>query len=81
MENWRCEFDRQWTYQIKEIKRGKVYLKKLTGRKIIELSPNEIPYFEDGKLITPETTDWRKIPIDTKINLSKLLKKFSTTSK
>tara|TARA_R100000781_G_scaffold46727_1_gene31470 strand:- start:451 stop:921 length:471 start_codon:yes stop_codon:yes gene_type:complete len=61
-------------YQIKEIKRGKVYLKKLTGRKIIELSPNEIPYFEDGKLITPETTDWRKIPIDTKINLSKLLK-------
>lgn len=61
-------------YQVKEIKNGRVFLRKLTGRKVIELLPDEIPYFKDGELITPKKSDWSKIPIDTKINLSKLLK-------
>jgi hypothetical protein len=61
-------------YQIKEIKDGRVFLRKLTGRRIIELLPDEIPYFKNGELVVPEKSDWGKIPIDTKINLSKLLK-------
>tara|TARA_R110000751_G_scaffold79711_3_gene160681 strand:+ start:10452 stop:10919 length:468 start_codon:yes stop_codon:yes gene_type:complete len=61
-------------YQVKEIKDGKVFLRKLTGRKIIEMLPNEIPYFENDKLIIPERADWNKMPISTNINISKLLK-------
>jgi|TARA_R110002012_G_scaffold66028_3_gene172872 histone H3/H4 len=62
-------------HQVKEIKDGKVFLRKLTGRKIIEMLPDEIPYFdENNKLITPKRADWSKMPIDTKINISKLLK-------
>ena len=52
-----------------------MFLRKLTGRKIIEMLPDEIPYFdENNKLITPKRADWSKMPIDTKINISKLLK-------
>lgn len=62
-------------HQVKEIKDGKVFLRKLTGRKIIEMLPDEIPYFdENNKLVIPKRADWAKIPIDTKINISKLLK-------
>ena len=62
-------------HQVKEIKDGKVFLRKLTGRKIIEMLPDEIPYFdENNKLIVPKRADWAKMPIDTKINISKLLK-------
>jgi hypothetical protein len=62
-------------HQVKEIKNGMVYLRKLTGRKIVEMLPNEIPYFDDdNNLIVPKRTDWTKMKIDTKINISRLLK-------
>jgi hypothetical protein len=61
-------------YQIKSMVDGLIELRKLGGRKIISMLPDEIPYFHDGELITPEQYNWRKTTIETKINLSRLLK-------
>jgi len=61
-------------FQVKGIKDGLIELRKLGGRKIITMLPDEIPYFKDGKLVIPEVQSWKSLTIDTKINLSKLLK-------
>jgi histone H3/H4 len=61
-------------FQVKNIKDGLVELRKIGGRKIITMLPDEIPYLENGKLVTPEVQSWKSLTIDTKINLSKLLK-------
>jgi hypothetical protein len=61
-------------YQIKSIVDGSIELRKLGGRKIIHMLPDEIPYFHEGELITPEQYNWRKTTIDTNINISRLLK-------
>jgi hypothetical protein len=61
-------------YQIKSIVDGSIELRKLGGRKIINMLPDEIPYFDNGELITPDQYNWRKTTIETKINVSRLLK-------
>jgi len=61
-------------FQVKEVKDGLVSLRKIGGRKQITMLADEIPYFKDGTLVIPDSHAWKKMTIDTKINLSKLLK-------
>ena len=61
-------------YQIKSMLDGAIELRKLGGRKTIHMLPDEIPYFDNGELITPTQYNWRKTTIETRINLSRLLK-------